>query len=299
MLSSLAARVTVRRSARRVTVRAISSEALTRVSPGTTNSVGSVIAASVSARVAPRASTIASLTRVVPSCCRSRAPGVVASSAPTTNSSRWRRRIVSARLPKLCDSTPYCCFIPSSARASPSAATASSTVPYASVRRSSLRTRSPPKRRPVVPSSPLPVATTESNGSVDRVMRWSSGRSCGRCSPRSPHQAGVARIPALRQQGDLDVVLDHALGLLLDLRDHGAGVRAERGGEDHLHLGRVLAEDDLLDERELDDVHADLGIHDGSQRIEDRELRRAPLRVEGGGCGDGGAGGGLRVGHRG
>ena len=57
-------------------------------------------------------------------------------------------------------------------------------------------------------------------------------------SAGSPHQAGVARIPALRQQGHLDVVLDDLLGLLLDLLDHRAGVRAERGRQDHLHLGQ-------------------------------------------------------------
>jgi hypothetical protein len=44
----------------------------------------------------------------------------------------------------------------------PSAATASSIVPYASVRRSSFGIRSPPYRRPVVPSSPRPVATIDS-----------------------------------------------------------------------------------------------------------------------------------------
>src|SRR3712207_4422042 len=119
--------------------------------------------------------------------------------------------------------------MPSSARARPSAATASSTVPYASVRRSSLRMRSPPNRRPVVPSSPRPVATALSNGSRERVIAgW---------GPRSPHQARVARVPALREQRDLDVVLDDALGLLLHLLDHRAGVGAERGREDHLDLG--------------------------------------------------------------
>ena len=39
-------------------------------------------------------------TRVPPSSSRSQASGVVASSAPTTNSSRWSRRMTSARSPK-------------------------------------------------------------------------------------------------------------------------------------------------------------------------------------------------------
>ena len=40
-------------------------------------------------------------------------------------------------------------------------------------------------------------------------------------------------------------------------------------------------EQDLLDQRELDDVHPDLGVDDGAQRVEDRELGRPPLGIEG------------------
>src|SRR4051812_5011142 len=76
----------------------------------------------------------------------------------------------------------------------------------------------------------------------------------------SPHQAGVARIPALGQQGHFHVMVHDRFGLLLDLGDHRSGIRAERRGEDHLHFGAVGSEDDLLDQRELDDVHADLGV---------------------------------------
>ena len=41
-----------------------------------------------------------------------------------------------------------------------------------------------------------------------------------------------------------------------------------------------VAEDDLLDQGELDHVHPDLGVDDGAQRVEDRELGRAALGVE-------------------
>src|SRR6476659_2755672 len=58
-----------------------------------------------------------------------------------------------------------------------------------------------------------------------------------RCPPGilgQPHEAGVARVPALGQQGHFHVVLDDRLGLFLDLRDHGARVRSEGGCQDHL-----------------------------------------------------------------
>src|SRR5688500_13749181 len=46
--------------------------------------------------------------------------------------------------------------------------------------------------------------------------RWSlmSGCSYRKSGDGSPHQAGVARVPALGQERDLDVVLDDGLGLL-------------------------------------------------------------------------------------
>ena len=106
--------------------------------------------------------TISPDTRVVPSLKRSQASGLVASSAPTTKSSRWSRRMMSPSPVRPVASVPYCALMPSSARAMPSAATASSIVPYASVLRSSLAMRAPPYRRPVVPSSPRPVATADS-----------------------------------------------------------------------------------------------------------------------------------------
>jgi hypothetical protein len=47
----------------------------------------------------------------------------------------------------------------------------------------------------------------------------------------------------------------------------------------------LRAEDDLLDEGELDHVHADLRIDDGAQRVEDGELGGPRLRVDSrGGC---------------
>src|SRR3954464_3626006 len=96
----------------------------------------------------------------------------------------------------------------------------------------------------------------------------------------SPHQAGVARIPPLGQQGHFHVVFDDRLHLFLHLGDHRAGVGAERGGQDHLDLGRIRAEDDLLDEGELHDIHPDLGVHHGAQGVEDGELRRSAGGIE-------------------
>ena len=79
---------------------------------------------------APRSPpTISAETRVRPSSRRSQASGFVASSAAATNSSRWRRRISDGRSPNSTDSTPSRSLRPSWARASPSAATASSIVP--------------------------------------------------------------------------------------------------------------------------------------------------------------------------
>ena len=85
-----------------------------------------------------------------------------------------------------------------------------------------------------MPSSPLVVATAELIGlravTLDRRSRCRAAHekppltSCR----SSPHQARVARIPALGEEGDLHGVLDDRLGLLLDLRDHRPGVRAER-----------------------------------------------------------------------
>src|SRR6266550_1547057 len=132
---------------------------------------------------------------------------------------------------------------------------------------------------------------------------------------RSPHETRVARVPALGQQGHLDIVLDDRFRLLLDLLDHRSGVGAERGRQDHLDLGLVSAEQDLLDQGELDDVHPDLGVDHRPQGVEDRELGGAPLGVEcgrsrivcdgrisggsgrGRGCRVGGVG--LGIGHRG
>ena len=101
-------------------------------------------------------------------------------------------------------------------------------------------------------------------------------------SARSPHQTRIARVPPLGEEGHGHLVLDDRLGLLLHLLDHRAGVGTEGGREDHLHLGALRPEDDLLDERELDDVHPDLGIDDRAEGVEDRELGRPSLGIEGG-----------------
>ena len=77
--------------------------------------------------------TIAGVTRVVPSVSLRRFSGAVASSAPTTNSSRC------SRTRRSCSSEPGS----HSARASPSAETTSSVVPYASGPGPSFSTRPP------------------------------------------------------------------------------------------------------------------------------------------------------------
>ena len=114
-----------------------------------------------------------------------------------------------------------------------------------------------------MPSSPLRVATRRIRRSVGHHMRPAS-----RGSQRSASRVTLTSCSTTDS------------GLLLDLLDHRPGVRAERRRQDHLHLGLVLAEDDLLDQRELDDVHPDLGVDDGPQRVEDRELGGAPLGIE-------------------
>ena len=54
--------------------------------------------------------------------------------------------------------------------------------------------------------------------------------------------------------------------------DHLARRAAHRGeAVDHLHLGPVDL--DVVEEAELDDVHPELGILDGVQRLDDRFLR--------------------------
>ena len=94
-------------------------------------------------------------------------------------------------------------------------------------------------------------------------------------------------------------MVEDGLGLLLDLRDHRAGIRAERGREDHLHLRLGFADDHLLDQRQLYDVHPDLRIHDLAEGVEDRELLGAALGVERGRGGrlDGCFGDGRLIGH--
>ncbi len=74
-------------------------------------------------------STMRAETRVMSSRALARASGLVASSAPTTNSSRWMRRTSSLRRSREGVSVPACSSADSSARARPRAATASSTAP--------------------------------------------------------------------------------------------------------------------------------------------------------------------------
>src|SRR6476469_3398111 len=158
-------------------------------------------------------------------------------------------------------------------------------VRNACARRASGLTPSAAGEAPVpLPADPPGVVP----GAVGLLEYWLGIWFCVIVFPRpprsrgSPHQAGVARIPALGQQCHFHVVIDDGLGLFLDLRDHRARVRAEGGRQDHLDLGRLGPQQDLLDERELDDVHPDLGVDDSAQRIEDRELGRPAGGVESG-----------------
>ena len=75
--------------------------------------------ASASRSIASSPSTIAALTRVTPSCWRSQAPGLVASSAAATNSSRCSRRMMSGSSPKPAVERPRRSLSPSWARAMP------------------------------------------------------------------------------------------------------------------------------------------------------------------------------------
>src|SRR3954454_21498448 len=106
-------------------------------------------------------------------------------------------------------------------------------------------------------------------GLVDRGSLTMRRSSCTRRSSGSPHQTRIARVPALGQQRDLDVVFDDRLHLLLDLVDHRPSVGAEGRRQDHLDLGRIRPKDDLLDQGQLDDVHPDLRVDDGAKRVED------------------------------
>ena len=89
------------------------------------------------------------------------------------------------------------------------------------------------------------------------------------------------------------------LGRLLDLLHERARVGAEGRRHDHAHLGQLVTQDDLPDERELDHVHADLGVDDGPERVEDGQLAGARTGVEsrGGPRGRHGRGVGRGLGH--
>src|ERR1035437_1765760 len=140
-----ACRLTVRRSARRTKVRPMSMAAATGSPPGMTKPLGSGTRASSPAISAASDSTMAAVT--VGKCFTSlgRSAGAVASSAPTVNRSRCSSSRRSARGGSV-----------HRARARPRALIASSSAPYASVCRSSLRTR-PPYSRLVSPPSPWRV----------------------------------------------------------------------------------------------------------------------------------------------
>ena len=132
--SRACAAATACRSARRTTVRATSSAAATRFSPGQHELGGRLVARGdvVDDRL-ERVDHLVGGERDAGRRACARFSGAVASSAPTTNSSRCSRtRSSSSSEPRS-----------ASARASPSAETASSTAPYASGPGESLPTRPP------------------------------------------------------------------------------------------------------------------------------------------------------------
>ena len=83
-----------------------------------------------------------------------------------------------------------------------------------------------------MPSSPLPVATAESNGSSERVIGWVGvcmpviGRVAGRRHHMRPASRGSQRSAS---RVTFTVVLDDALGLLLDLRRSSSRRRGRTG----------------------------------------------------------------------
>ena len=272
--ASSAARVTVRRSARRTIVRASSSAALTRVSPGTTNSRGQLdraprprAAARPARRPSPRD------TRVTPSCWLVARVGV--GRQLRADHEQLALEAQDQRRPGRRGS-----------------ATGRRTAPSRRARRG--RGRAPrrprrPCRRPRCAGRPcgcgrrrtgarwcrrrrVPVATAdcriESVGARHRAVGAHHIRPASRGSQRSASRVTLTACSTTLSACSLTCC------------DHRAGVGAERGREDHLDLGRVRAEDDLLDQGELDDVHPDLGVDDGAQRVEDRELGGAALGVE-------------------
>ena len=105
--------------ARRTTVRATSRAAETRFSPGSTNSCGMAKRSVTASMMGSRADTMSAVTREVPSTSLARFSGAVASSAPTTKSSRCNRTSRS----KISEPGSV------SARATPSIETASSVAP--------------------------------------------------------------------------------------------------------------------------------------------------------------------------
>src|SRR5581483_8731735 len=121
------------RSARRTTARATSRWAETSHSPGTTNSVGGAKRAERSSMRASSATTISSVTSDCPAVSFVRLAGSVANSDMSTHRSRSMSiNIASSSVP-----------LPHAARATPSAACASSTDPYAVGAGASFATRPP------------------------------------------------------------------------------------------------------------------------------------------------------------
>ena len=199
---------------------------------------------------------------------RSQASGLVASSAPATNSSRWKRRISVGRGRR--DRPAACRAWSLSAQLGAGQAE----------RRDGLVDRAvglgpevvlgdprPPKRRPVVPSSPLPVATTES-----RSRARGRHRRAGRAHHMRPASRGSQRSASSVTLTACSTT-DSACSLTCWIIEPAYG----QNGVVRIILisVAVLAEHDLLDQRELHDVHPDLGVDDGAQGVEDRELGRA------------------------
>src|ERR1700736_6308347 len=190
-------------------------------------------------------------------CSRSpRWPAPVASSAPTTNSSRCNARIRSARAAS-----------GSSDRASPRAEIASSRLPYASVWRSSLGTR-PPYRSPVSP--PSPPLVTMLNGS-DRLVEGAFG------------EVGslilASALPVLHPLARCDRrgggVADRCGDLAGQLAAHVAG--GEDAGNAGHHGQRI---GDVVARRVVVDVHVDQPcVRDESDEDEDASDRELTLLV--------------------
>ena len=172
--------------------------------------------------------------------------GSSASSAPTTNSSRWRRRIDGRQMRDApAATTPAPASAPSSARDEPEGrdrlVDRAVRLGPRVVLRDAAAVQEP--GRPVV----TPAGRDGAGSDPDPVRLQRRVGSGHERQGRSAHHTGRRRAGSQRSASSvtLHLVLLDLLGCLLDLLDHRAGIGAERRRQDHLDLGQLVAEEDL------------------------------------------------------